>query len=171
MTTPFGQTTAPGAASTAENADDRPSLALVIAWSASQPHRVGEVAFFPLGERLLLGRGDAEVEKFAQFVRQRPGEVPAVDPLQGVLGGPSLSRRQLTVRFTGDALEVEQVGRCRTYVNGQEIPKATLQPGDTVMFRDEAVLLVRVAATRAAGAATGAGAPRLRRAGRRRHRR
>jgi hypothetical protein len=60
------------------------------------PHRVGEVAFFPLGERLLVGRGDVEVEKFAQFVRQRPGEVPAVDPLEGILGGPTLSRRQLT---------------------------------------------------------------------------
>jgi DNA-binding NtrC family response regulator len=141
MSTPFGQTTAPGAASTAENAGDRPSLALVIAWSASQPHRVGEVAFFPLGERLFLGRGHVEVEKFAYFVRQRPGEMPAVDPLQGVLDGPTLSRRQATVRFTGDTLEVEQVGRCRTYVNGQESPKAALLPGDTVMFRGEVVLL------------------------------
>jgi two-component system nitrogen regulation response regulator GlnG/two-component system response regulator HydG len=141
MSTFFGQTTAPGAASTAEDAGDRPSLALVIAWSASQPHRVGEVAFFPFGERLYVGRGDVEVDKFAHFVRQRPGEMSAVDPFQDILGGSSLSRRQLTVRFTGDGLEVEQVGRCRTYINGQEIPKATLQPGDTVMFRAEVVLV------------------------------
>jgi DNA-binding NtrC family response regulator len=137
----FGQTTAPGAASTAEDAGDRPSLALVIAWSKSQPHRVGEVAFFPLGERLYLGRGEADVEKFAHFVRQRPGETPAVDPREDILGGATISRRQLAIRSTGDGLEVEQVGECRTYFNGQEQPKATLRPGDTVMLRREAVLL------------------------------
>jgi DNA-binding NtrC family response regulator len=141
VTTPFGQTTAPGAASTAEDAGDRPSDALVIVYSKSQPHRVGEVAFFPLGERRYVGRGDAEVEKFAHFVRQQPGETPAVDPLQGILDGATLSRRQLAVCSTGEGLEVEQVGQCRTYVNGQEVPKATLRPGDTVMFRDEVVLL------------------------------
>ena len=141
MSTFLGQTTAPGAGSTAEEAGDRPSLALVLAWSASQPHRVGEVAFLPLGERLLVGRGDVEVEKFAHFVRQRPGEVPAVDPAQGVLGGPSLSRRQLTVRNAGDTLEVEQIGKCRTYIRGEERPKGSLRPGDTVMFKGEVVLL------------------------------
>jgi transcriptional regulator with AAA-type ATPase domain len=138
---PFGQTTAPGAATTAEDAGAQPSLALVIVWSKSQPHRVGEVAFFPLGERRYLGRGDVEVEKFAQFIRQRPGETSAVDPLQGILDGATLSRRQMVVCATGEGLEVEQVGQCRTYVNGQEVSKATLRPGDTVMFRDEVVLL------------------------------
>jgi DNA-binding NtrC family response regulator len=137
----FGQTTAPGAASTAEDAGDRPSHGLIIAWSESQPHRVGEVAFFPLGERLYLGRGEADVEKFAHFVRQRPGETPAVDPREDILGGATISRRQLAIRSTGDGLEVEQVGECRTYFNGQEQPKATLRPGDTVMLRREAVLL------------------------------
>ncbi|HEY8086911.1 MAG TPA: hypothetical protein VIF09_03680, partial [Polyangiaceae bacterium] len=76
--TKLGQTTAPGAATTAENAGERPELALVIACSASERHRAGEVAFFSPGERLFVGRGDAEVEKFAHFVRQRPGELPAV---------------------------------------------------------------------------------------------
>ena len=140
MTT-FGQTTAPGADTTARSAGDASSLALVIVGSASQPHRVGEVAFFPLGVRLFVGRGDAEVDKFAHFVPQRPGEVPAVDLRQDVLGGATLSRRQLAVLNTGDALEVERVGGCRTYFNGQERPNAILRAGDTVMFRNEAVLL------------------------------
>ena len=110
-------------------------------YSAAQPHRVGEVAFFPLGARLFVGRGDADVEKFAHFLPQRPGEVPAVDLGQDFLGGATLSRRQLAVASTGDTLEVEQVGGCRTYFNGQERPNAVLRPGDTVMLRNEVVLL------------------------------
>jgi DNA-binding NtrC family response regulator len=140
MTT-FGKTTAPGAASTADDAGERPSLALVLAWSASQPHRAGEVAFFRAGERLFVGRGDGEVERFAHFVRQRPGEVAAVDPREALLGGPSLSRRQLDVRSTGEALEVERIGACRTYFNGREATRGVLHPGDTVMLRNEVVLL------------------------------
>ena len=112
-----GKTTAPAASSTVAP-DSRPLFpALVIVWSASQPHRVGEVAFFPFGERLYVGRGDSEVEKFAHFVRQRPGETAAVDPHEEVLAGSSISRRQLTVRSTGDELEMERVGRCPTSVN------------------------------------------------------
>jgi DNA-binding NtrC family response regulator len=139
--TRFGKTTAPGAATTADDAGERPSLALVIAWSVSQPHRAGEVAFFPAGERLVVGRGEGNAEGFAHFVRQRPGEVPAVDPREALLDGASLSRRQLVVRSTGEALEVERTGGCRTYFNGNEATCGVLHPGDTVMLRNEVVLL------------------------------
>jgi hypothetical protein len=141
MSTPFGKSTAPGAASTADGGTTAPSLALVVVWSASQPERVGDVAFFRPGERLYVGRGDVEVEKFAHFVRQLPGETPAVDPRDGILAGDSISRRQLLVRSTGVALEIEQVGRCRTFFNGVEGPRATIGPGDTVMLKGELVLL------------------------------
>ncbi|MGH7297516.1 MAG: sigma 54-interacting transcriptional regulator [Polyangiaceae bacterium] len=137
----FGQATAPGAATTAESAGEQSSLALIIVQSTSQPHRVGEVAFFPPGEPLFVGRGDGEAERFACFARQVPGEVFAVDPVEGLLGGESLSRRQLEVRSTGDALEVAWIRGCRTYFNGQEGTRATLRPGDTVRLRGEAVLL------------------------------
>jgi transcriptional regulator with AAA-type ATPase domain len=144
MNAPYGKTTAPGAATTAEDAGERPSYALIIASSASQPHRVGEIAFFPLGKRLYVGRGPAQADELAYFGPQQPGEVLAVDPLQGILEGATVSRRQLEVCSTGEGLEVEKVGQCRTYINGQEVQKATkatLRPGDTVMFRNEVVLL------------------------------
>jgi DNA-binding NtrC family response regulator len=99
------------------------------------------VAFFRPGERLFVGRGDEEVEKFAQFGRQRPGQVLAVDPREGLLGGPTLSRRQLDVLCTGDALEVVNINTCRAYFNGKEALRGVLRPGDTVMLRNEVVLL------------------------------
>jgi two-component system nitrogen regulation response regulator GlnG/two-component system response regulator HydG len=138
----FGQTTAPGADTTAGDAGDASSLGLVLVYSASQPERVGQVAFFPLGVRLFAGRGEpAQIDEFAHFVPQCPGEVPAVDLGQDFLGGATLSRRQAAILDTGDALEVEQVGGCRTYFNGLEKTKGILRPGDTVMFRNEVVLL------------------------------
>jgi DNA-binding NtrC family response regulator len=141
MSSPFGKSTAPGRPTTADGGTTAPVLALVVVWSASQPERVGEVAFFPTGERLYVGRGDVETEKFACFLPQRPGETPAVDLLHGRLTGDSMSRRQLLVRSTGVALEIEKVGSCRTFFDGVEKPSATLGPGDTVMLRDELVLL------------------------------
>jgi DNA-binding NtrC family response regulator len=140
MSAPFGQTTGPEAASTADHVTTAPWLALVIVWSKSQPERVGDIAFFPRGERLYLGR-DGKLEKFAQFVRQLPGEMPAVDLRDGLLTGESISREQLTVCSTGIALEVEKVGRCRTFVNGEERERATIRPGDTVMLKGELLLL------------------------------
>ena len=72
------KTTAPASPRTADSESTPPTIALVIAWSASQPHRVGEVAHLPFGDRLLVGRGDVEAEESACFARQRPGQAPAV---------------------------------------------------------------------------------------------
>jgi len=141
MSMGFGRTTEPGRGTTCEDSGHQPSLALVIAFSAAQPHRVGEIAFFSLGQWVFVGRGDAELEKFVQFVRQRPGQIVAVDPRDGILEGATLSRRQLRVRFVGDGIEVENIGQCRMYINGRECDKGVLRPGDTVRLRDELVLL------------------------------
>ena len=139
MLTPFGKTTAPGAASTMDDGSAVPSFALVIVWSASQMHRVGDVAFFPFGQELVVARGDDET--LAQFVRQRPGEISAFDPHEGFLTGNSISRRHLTVLATEEGLQIEHVGGCRTFVNGVERKSALLKPGDTVRFKGELVLL------------------------------
>ena len=142
MSASFGKSTAPGSSSTADHPTSAPSLALVIAWSRTQPERVGEVAFFPPGERLFVGRGDAELERFAHFVRQRPGETPAVDLRDGLLTGDSLSRRHLGVRFTGVAFEIEPLGRnCRTLFHGEVRERAAIGPGDTVLLEGELLLL------------------------------
>ena len=116
-------------------------LALVIVWSASQPHRVGDVAFLPFGEWVYVGRGDIEIEKFAHFVCHQPGELTVFDPRQHLLTGALLSRRQLRVRWNGVEIEVEVVGRCQTYFNGKEGTAFTMRPGDTVMCQGELVLL------------------------------
>ena len=118
-------------------------IALVIAWSASQPHRVGEVALLPFGERLLIGREDVEGEFLAWFARQRPGPAPAAGARGEPLECDAISREQLAVRAVGTKLQLEKLGRCPTFVNGVEIDSsATLVPGDTVLLQGELVLLV-----------------------------
>ena len=116
-------------------------LALVIVWSASQPHRAGDIAFLPFGVWVYLGRGDIEIEKFAHFVCHQPGALAVFDPRLHLLTGDLLSRRQLWVRWNGVEIEVEVVGRCPTYFNGKEATAFTMRPGDTVMCQGELVLL------------------------------
>ena len=137
----IGRTTAPGRATTCEDSDEQPSLALVIAFSGAQPHRIGEIAFFTLGQWVFLGRGDTELEKFVHFAQQRPGQIFAVDPRDGILEGKTLSKRQLRLRFVGDGIEVENIGKCRMYISGRECQRGVLRPGDTLRLRDELVLL------------------------------
>jgi two-component system response regulator HydG len=141
MSAPFGKSTAPAAAASVGPESTPPCLALIIAWSKSEPHRVGEIAFIAPDETLFLGRGDAEIEKFMHFVRQLPGEIPAVDPHEALLAGASISKRQLSIHSTGTALEIERLGSCPMLVHGAERDKVTLRPGQVVRLRDELVLL------------------------------
>src|SRR5215472_9790991 len=101
------KTTVPGPADTAADPALRPpTLAFAILWSASQPHRVGEVAFLPTFEERFVGRGDDAIDKFARFARQRPGESPATDPREDLLTGDSMSRRQAAVRANATTIEI-----------------------------------------------------------------
>jgi len=114
------------------------TLGLVIAWSASEPRRVGEVALFEGKGDRVLGRGDARSgELRAQFVRQRPGTNQAA----GSLGGLSLSREQLVIRSTGAGLEVVRKGRCALVVGGAERDRVTLEPGMTALLKGQLLLL------------------------------
>jgi DNA-binding NtrC family response regulator len=140
------KTTAPASPRTADSESTPPSIALVIAWSASQPHRVGEVALLPFGERLLLGRGDGdgddEPEKFVCFTRQLRGRALADGARGEPLEGDAISRKQLEVRGLGAKLQLEKIGRCPTFVNGVEVDSsATLAPGDTVLLQGELLLV------------------------------
>jgi DNA-binding NtrC family response regulator len=113
-------------------------LALVIAWSSDEPRRIGEVALF--GERggpQTLGRGEGDGEPRVRFFRQRPGRLAPDEPLSGV----ALSRRQLTVSPVRGGLEVERVGRCAMLVNGGQVEKAVVAPGDTLHLRGQLLLL------------------------------
>jgi hypothetical protein len=112
--------------------------ALVIAWCADEPRRVGEIAILAAGHPQMLGRGeDPAPEPRIRFFRQRPGTLDATPPLLGA----GLSRRQLTVAVEDGRLTVERVGLCPLKVNGVLCDHAVLFPGDTLCLRRQLVLL------------------------------
>lgn len=119
----------------------REVFALTIVWSLAEPHRVGEVVLLPKdGVRRLLGRGGSkpgeDIER-ATFFRQRPGKLEPQDTLHG----QGISRRQLLLVARGDELIVERIGRCSMMFNGVAMDKAVAKPGDTIMLRNEVILL------------------------------
>jgi two-component system nitrogen regulation response regulator GlnG/two-component system response regulator HydG len=81
-------------------------LGLMIAWSASEPARVGEVGLVPSdGRPCIVGRGDAaagEPERI-RFARIRPGSHLEM----AALAGRESSRRQLAVRAHQGRLSIE----------------------------------------------------------------
>jgi DNA-binding NtrC family response regulator len=109
---------------------------LAIAWSSSQPWRVGEVAVFATSTRVFLGRGDDSSGKRVQFGRQSPIHPFAPEPLEG----RTLSRDQLAVRVVPEGLEVRVLGTCPTFVNGTPVTHAVLKPGDTLLCQMELLL-------------------------------
>jgi DNA-binding NtrC family response regulator len=114
---------------------------LVIAWSADQPWRVGEVAVLPeKGEPQTLGRDEDKggSSDRVRFFRQRPGTLVPSSPLTA----PGLSRRQLVIRAgKAGAVEVESVGRCPLFVNGERSDRAHIGDGDVLYLRRQILLL------------------------------
>ena len=115
-------------------------LALVVAWSLAEPHRVGEVLLVAEGP-LVVGRGDASESEGgaprARLVRQRPGVSEGTGPLRA----PGLSRHQLVVEPRGGGLAIERHGRCEVLVGGRVVDEAIVRPGETVTIRNQLVLL------------------------------
>src|SRR5580692_1884171 len=110
---------------------------LVIAWSADEPGRLGEVAFAgQLGQPMILGRGDDGEPDRVRFFRQRPQKLVETGPLDG----QAISRRQLVLRRFAAGIEVEQVGRCALLVNGAPASRAAVTVGDTVQLRGQLLL-------------------------------
>src|SRR5580692_13155525 len=110
MPTSTVKTTVTGGAETVDPGSQVPAWALVLLWSAEEPHRVGEVAFLPAFERRLVGRGDEEAEKFAHFGKHRPGEPFAPSSREHFLAGDGISRRQLLLHATAVGVEMEKIG-------------------------------------------------------------
>lgn len=115
-------------------------LGLAIAWSLDEPHRVGEIALFGAQERpSVLGRpGGDDVDRCVIFGRHTPGRVEHVGPPRG----SRISRRQLIVTPSATRLEVDNVGRCPLLVNGREMKRAEVGPGDTLELRNQLLLVV-----------------------------
>jgi two-component system nitrogen regulation response regulator GlnG/two-component system response regulator HydG len=116
---------------------ERPALALVIAWSAAEPERIGEVALFTDSSARVLGRESPDEPGFVLFRSERPGARGAASPLAGA----AISREQLRVRARDGALVVERIGRCPLLVAGAPVDKTVLVPGDTFQLKGQAVLL------------------------------
>ena len=117
--------------------------ALVLAWCADAPERVGEVALLDgRSARWVLGRGDAPLSdprsKRATFVRQRPG---GNDP-GGALTAPDLSRQQLSFVVAGDALTVQLLGRRPLLLDGVATDHAAVGPGAILSVGSACTLLV-----------------------------
>ena len=119
---------------------DAQQLHLVIAWSLAEPGRIGETA--AIARPTMLGRGEPEHlqdTSLARFVRWRPHASAATPPL----GDSRISRAQLLLRPRSDgSLGLENVGRCKLFVNGEETSVAAVRPGDTITLRNALVLLV-----------------------------
>lgn len=120
-------------------------LALVIAWSAREPHRVGELACCEADVPLILGRAP-DTEHHEQTLSFSPhGSVgPSADlrsPARSELLGEALSRRQLALRSDGCALTVRNIGRCPMWVNGHLSGQAKVVAGDTIHLQQQLLLL------------------------------
>jgi two-component system response regulator HydG len=110
-------------------------LVLVVAWSAHEPGRAGEIAVVPPpGASAVLGRGD---EARLRFHRLRPGKIEPTAPLSS----PGLSRRQLLLRSDDDGCTVSRVGRRVLEVDGKVDDHARLRDGMRLLVRGELLLL------------------------------
>lgn len=120
-------------------------LALVIAWSAREPHRVGELARCVADVPLILGRApdSGGNEQALRFSPHGCGgsSVELRSPAGSELLGEALSRRQLALRSDGCALTVRNIGRCPMWVNGHLSGQAKVVAGDTIHLQQQLLLL------------------------------
>lgn len=112
---------------------------LMIAW-ASDPARVGEVAFFEEGSgAAILGRGGSTDDSStgrAIFYRQCPERIERMLPLSC----PSLSREQLRIRPRGKYLHIDRIGKCPMIFQGERADSCALQPGDLLLLKGQLLL-------------------------------
>ncbi|HKY39921.1 MAG TPA: sigma 54-interacting transcriptional regulator [Polyangiaceae bacterium] len=105
--------------------------ALVLAWSESEPNRVGEVLLVER-EPAYFGRISERIEPRLSFVRQRP----RFSERAAALTNPFLSRRQLKLSWVDDeAISMECLGKRALVIGGTEVPQALVQPGDVIELR------------------------------------
>ncbi|MCC6647525.1 MAG: sigma-54-dependent Fis family transcriptional regulator [Polyangiaceae bacterium] len=138
-------------------------FALSVAWSLSEPARVGEVAELPRGQASVLGRGGPQPDDGAPRLslrRARPGARERGAPI----ASPGISRVQLRLS-AADArgFEVESVGKAALHVDGVATRRARVTLGARLHI-DRQLLLVVVRApdelsARAAAPSFGFGEP------------
>ena len=117
--------------------------ALVLVWSAEEPGRVGEVACLPPGVEgpFTLGRAVEPGEDGALplvFTRLRPFERTVTGPLRAA----RISRWQIRLGALADgSLFVEQIGRGTLQINGHDVERGVIGPGDVITAVDRFAVL------------------------------
>lgn len=117
----------------AERTDPGRSLALVIVGYPAEPARLGEVARLAAGAEAVLGRHGT-----LDWCRQRPGDVRRTGPLQD----GQISRSQLGLRASADAVHVTNLGRLPLRIDGLPTSEGTARPGSVIQVADRVLLWV-----------------------------
>jgi MoxR-like ATPase len=122
-------------------------LALVLAWCADEPDRVGETLIVPAGDGAhwsIFGRGRGTTDDpypRVELSRCRPGRITPAAPLTN----QRLSRVQLRLQANRDSesIVVERLGRSPLFRNDEARPveRALLHPGDTLRIGHQYLLL------------------------------
>jgi hypothetical protein len=110
--------------------------ALVVLWSRSEPHRVGEVVVPVDGAPQVLGRRDGA--HTLALRRQRPGATTITGPLET----RAVSREQWRLEVRRGGLAIENVGRRELLHNGVPASQAVARRGDLLEMRDELLMMV-----------------------------
>jgi two-component system nitrogen regulation response regulator GlnG/two-component system response regulator HydG len=118
-----------------------PQYALVLAWSARQQARVGEISFVAPGERRFLVRSSEVPDSaVATFERQRPDEFLAPSG-SALLDSETFRTGQIAITAGKAGLAITPRGACDLRANGEGTREAFVAPGDTVRVGDEALFL------------------------------
>jgi two-component system nitrogen regulation response regulator GlnG/two-component system response regulator HydG len=112
-------------------------IALVVAWCAHEPERVGEIVRLGRGGRGKLGRGGEGGVDRARLVRRRPGG----DEERPALSDPQLSRDQLELVEDGDAWVVRNLGRRKARLDDRPIGEGRAGVGATLEIEDRLLLV------------------------------
>lgn len=128
--------------STGHDLSDTPRemVALTLAWSLSEPERVGETIVFEDDLPRLIGRGGARTDDGmarASLIRHRPGVPDRCPPL----AGSSLSRRHVHLTPVADGLEVERLGKGSVVIDGEAADMGYLAPGGTLLMSNEVLFV------------------------------
>ncbi len=117
------------------------ALALVVAWCASEPFRVGESLVLPRpGRETVFGRGAAGEDDAIERVvlrRVRPGSSDLAPPIRNAF----VSRTQLRLRGTADGVHVTNVGKRALFVDDVETTSGVVREGSALHVKGQLLMI------------------------------
>lgn len=115
------------------------ALALVIAWSRTEPERVGERALIE-PRSMVIGRGGPRPEDNGprvEFAAVRPGRTLT----RGPLGAPTLSRLHARLWADHEGVEFVRTGKGHVELDGVRVDDGQLGPGSTLLLANELLVV------------------------------